>query len=62
VLVIGPEGGVDPSELALFEAAGARPCGLGPTVLRTSAAGAVAVAQTRLLAALAEARAEGGVR
>jgi 16S rRNA (uracil1498-N3)-methyltransferase len=55
VLVIGPEGGVAPDELAAFEAAGASPCGLGPTVLRTSTAGAVAVAQVRLLAALAEA-------
>ncbi|MDO0927780.1 16S rRNA (uracil(1498)-N(3))-methyltransferase [Streptomyces sp. TG1A-8] len=44
VLVVGPEGGVSPEELALFEAAGARPHVLGPTVLRTSTAGTAAAA------------------
>ncbi|MFE4591610.1 16S rRNA (uracil(1498)-N(3))-methyltransferase [Streptomyces laurentii] len=44
VLVVGPEGGVSPEELALFEAAGARPYRLGPSVLRTSTAGTAAVA------------------
>ncbi|MEV7283915.1 16S rRNA (uracil(1498)-N(3))-methyltransferase [Streptomyces sp. NPDC093252] len=44
VLVVGPEGGVTPEELALFEAAGARPHRLGPTVLRTSTAGTAAAA------------------
>jgi len=52
-VVIGPEGGIAPDELALFEAAGARAFSMGPTVLRTSTAGAVAVAQLRLLAELA---------
>lgn len=42
VLVVGPEGGVSPDELAAFAAAGARAVRLGPSVLRTSTAGAVA--------------------
>jgi 16S rRNA (uracil1498-N3)-methyltransferase len=44
VLVVGPEGGVAPEELVLFEAAGAIPVRLGPSVLRTSTAGAAALA------------------
>ncbi|WP_199037147.1 16S rRNA (uracil(1498)-N(3))-methyltransferase [Glycomyces salinus] len=46
-LVVGPEGGVSPDELA---ALGADPVRLGPTVLRTSTAGpaALAVLQARL--------------
>ncbi|MFG2883334.1 16S rRNA (uracil(1498)-N(3))-methyltransferase [Streptomyces sp. NPDC048297] len=44
VLVVGPEGGVSPEELALFAQAGARPYVLGPTVLRTSTAGTAAAA------------------
>ncbi|MFD0368391.1 16S rRNA (uracil(1498)-N(3))-methyltransferase [Streptomyces sp. NPDC127114] len=44
VLVVGPEGGVSPEELALFEEAGARPYRLGPSVLRTSTAGTAAAA------------------
>ncbi|MFJ3903508.1 16S rRNA (uracil(1498)-N(3))-methyltransferase [Streptomyces sp. NPDC090025] len=44
VLVVGPEGGVSPEELALFAAAGAKPYRLGPSVLRTSTAGTAAVA------------------
>ncbi|MER7047213.1 MULTISPECIES: 16S rRNA (uracil(1498)-N(3))-methyltransferase [Streptomyces] len=44
VLVVGPEGGVSPEELAVFEAAGARPYRLGRTVLRTSTAGTAGVA------------------
>jgi 16S rRNA (uracil1498-N3)-methyltransferase len=43
VIVVGPEGGISPEELAAFEAAGAESYRLGPTVLRTSTAGAVAV-------------------
>ncbi|WP_330452217.1 MULTISPECIES: 16S rRNA (uracil(1498)-N(3))-methyltransferase [unclassified Streptomyces] len=44
VLVVGPEGGVSPDELAAFTAAGARTCRLGPSVLRTSTAGTAATA------------------
>ncbi|MDG4858903.1 16S rRNA (uracil(1498)-N(3))-methyltransferase [Streptomyces sp. T-3] len=44
VLVVGPEGGVSPSELAAFEEAGASPYRLGASVLRTSTAGTAAVA------------------
>lgn len=44
VLVVGPEGGVSPDELAAFAAVGARVCRLGPTVLRTSTAGTAATA------------------
>ncbi|WP_353942498.1 16S rRNA (uracil(1498)-N(3))-methyltransferase [Streptomyces sp. HUAS MG91] len=44
VLVVGPEGGVSPEELAVFEEAGARTCRLGRSVLRTSTAGTAAVA------------------
>ena len=44
ILVVGPEGGVAPEELALFESAGAHPVRLGDTVLRTSTAGVAALA------------------
>ncbi|MEV7089538.1 16S rRNA (uracil(1498)-N(3))-methyltransferase [Streptomyces sp. NPDC093085] len=44
VLVVGPEGGVSPEELAVFAEAGGRPYRLGPTVLRTSTAGTAAAA------------------
>ncbi|MFF5424601.1 MULTISPECIES: 16S rRNA (uracil(1498)-N(3))-methyltransferase [unclassified Streptomyces] len=44
VLVVGPEGGVSPEELAVFEAAGAKPYRLGRSVLRTSTAGTAATA------------------
>lgn len=44
VLVVGPEGGVSPDELALFADAGAAPYRLGGTVLRTSTAGTAACA------------------
>ncbi|MFD3697631.1 16S rRNA (uracil(1498)-N(3))-methyltransferase [Streptomyces sp. NPDC058646] len=44
VLVVGPEGGVSPEELAAFAEAGAHPCRLGPSVLRTSTAGTAATA------------------
>ncbi|MEU5279732.1 16S rRNA (uracil(1498)-N(3))-methyltransferase [Streptomyces asoensis] len=42
VLVVGPEGGVSPDELRLFEEAGARAYRLGRSVLRTSTAGTAA--------------------
>ncbi|MDV9178233.1 16S rRNA (uracil(1498)-N(3))-methyltransferase [Streptomyces sp. W16] len=44
VLVVGPEGGVSPEELALFEEAGAKAYRLGRSVLRTSTAGTAATA------------------
>jgi 16S rRNA (uracil1498-N3)-methyltransferase len=44
VLVVGPEGGIAPNELAAFTAAGATPVRLGDTVLRTSTAGPAAIA------------------
>ncbi|HZN16904.1 MAG TPA: 16S rRNA (uracil(1498)-N(3))-methyltransferase [Micromonosporaceae bacterium] len=43
VLVVGPEGGVAPEELAFFTQAGAIPVRLGETVLRTSTAGVAAL-------------------
>jgi 16S rRNA (uracil1498-N3)-methyltransferase len=44
VLVVGPEGGITPAELATFGAVGALPVRLGGTVLRTSTAGVAALA------------------
>ncbi|MFI8187567.1 16S rRNA (uracil(1498)-N(3))-methyltransferase [Streptomyces sp. NPDC085946] len=44
VLVVGPEGGVAPEELALFTEAGATAYRLGRSVLRTSTAGTAAAA------------------
>lgn len=44
VLVVGPEGGIAPDELAGFVEMGAVPVRLGPTVLRTSTAGVAALA------------------
>ena len=43
VLVIGPEGGIADDERAALAAAGAREAVLGPTVLRSSLAGAAAL-------------------
>ncbi|MBB5918542.1 16S rRNA (uracil1498-N3)-methyltransferase [Nocardia transvalensis] len=43
VLIVGPEGGLDDSELTALADAGAVPVLLGPTVLRTSTAAAVAL-------------------
>jgi 16S rRNA (uracil1498-N3)-methyltransferase len=44
VVVTGPEGGLTDEEGSSFAAAGATPVRLGPTVLRTSTAAAVAAA------------------
>jgi 16S rRNA (uracil1498-N3)-methyltransferase len=44
VLVVGPEGGISPAELALFRSAGASLARLGSSVLRTSTAGPAALA------------------
>lgn len=43
VLIVGPEGGLDHSEVAALTAVGATSVLLGPEVLRTSSAGAVAL-------------------
>jgi 16S rRNA (uracil1498-N3)-methyltransferase len=44
LLVVGPEGGIAPEELATLSDAGGRPTRLTPHVLRTSTAGVVACA------------------
>jgi len=49
VIVIGPEGGLTPEELAAFENAGAILVSLGDGILRTSTAGVVALAQLKVL-------------
>ena len=43
LLLVGPEGGIDDEELAALSGAGATVVRLGPTVLRTSTAAAVAL-------------------
>lgn len=50
VLVVGPEGGLDDAELAAFTGAGATAVRLGTPVLRTSTAGAAALAALSLRA------------
>lgn len=44
VLIVGPEGGISPQELTAFIGAGAQPVKLGGEVMRTSTAGAAAIA------------------
>jgi 16S rRNA (uracil1498-N3)-methyltransferase len=43
-VVVGPEGGLTDGEVVAFRAAGAEPVRLGAEVLRTSTAGAAALA------------------
>lgn len=50
LLVVGPEGGVAPQEIERFTTAGAHAVRLGPQVLRTSTAGAVALGALGVLA------------
>jgi 16S rRNA (uracil1498-N3)-methyltransferase len=59
--VVGPEGGIAPDELAEFAAAGAIAVRLGPTVLRTSTAAAVALGALGVLTPRWE-QPEGGSR
>jgi 16S rRNA (uracil1498-N3)-methyltransferase len=49
-LLVGPEGGFDPSETAAALSAGFRSCRLGPRVLRTETAGLAALAALQTLA------------
>lgn len=49
VLLVGPEGGLAPEELAAAEAAGFRRLTLGPRVLRTETAGLAALAALQAL-------------
>lgn len=51
VVVVGPEGGIGDGEIDLLVAAGARAVRLGPTVLRTSTAAAVALGALGVLTA-----------
>lgn len=44
MVIVGPEGGISPEELAAFSAAGALQVRLGTTVLRSSSAGPAALA------------------
>lgn len=44
VIVVGPEGGISQDELHMFAKAGAKIVRMGPSVMRTSTAGAVATA------------------
>ena len=49
MLIVGPEGGIADDEIAALSEAGATPVLLGPTVLRTSTAAAVALGALRAL-------------
>ena len=49
IIVIGPEGGISDSELALLEGAGAHIVGLGPEVFRSAHAGGAALSAVSAL-------------
>ena len=49
LLIVGPEGGISPEELELFTSAGGRATRISDGVLRTSTAGAAALAQLSVL-------------
>jgi 16S rRNA (uracil1498-N3)-methyltransferase len=49
-LLVGPEGGLDPSETSLARLAGFAPCVLGPRILRTETAALVALAALQFAA------------
>jgi len=51
ILIVGPEGGIADDEIAALSDAGATPVLLGPTVLRTSTAAAVALGALGVLTA-----------
>ncbi|ORB76004.1 16S rRNA (uracil(1498)-N(3))-methyltransferase [Mycobacterium scrofulaceum] len=51
LLVVGPEGGIAPEEIDALTEAGAKPVRLGPQVLRTSTAAAVALGALGVLTA-----------
>jgi 16S rRNA (uracil1498-N3)-methyltransferase len=50
VLLVGPEGGFDETEIAAAQAAGFRSCRMGPRVLRTETAALAALAALQALA------------
>ena len=49
VVIVGPEGGITPAEVDALVSAGARTAVLGPTILRASTAGPVALAIVQTL-------------
>lgn len=51
MLIVGPEGGLTPHELEIFQAAGGKPVLVADAVLRTSTAGVVGLAQLQALTA-----------
>jgi 16S rRNA (uracil1498-N3)-methyltransferase len=58
LLVVGPEGGIDPEEMVALADAGAMAVRLGPQVLRTSSAAAVALGALGVLTSRWDTRAD----